>query len=142
MHYGFTRTCVGECVSRYSNVCPSLPEADKCSHNCHQTCGYGEDTVCFHKCVSATCPNMQDECVDCIERCAASKVVVQEVDDRSSDFEMPQLKAHFSESFIAVSVIHRGDSMISGFRMAHTQNNTLSISHSPRPLAAGPIRKP
>ena len=105
MHYGFTRTCVGECVSRYSNVCPSLPEADKCSHNCHQTCGYGEDTVCFHKCVSATCPNMQDECVDCIERCAASKVVVQEVDDRSSDFEMPQLKAHFSESFIAVSVI-------------------------------------
>ena len=105
MHYGFTRTCVGECVSRYSNVCPSLPEADKCSHNCHQTCGYGEDTVCFYKCVSATCPNMQDECVDCIERCAASKVVVQEVDDRSSDFEMPQLKAHFSESFIAVSVI-------------------------------------
>ena len=104
MHYGFTRTCVGECVSRYSNVCPSLPEADKCSHNCHQTCGYGEDTECFQKCVSTTCPNIQDECVDCIERCAASKVVVQEVDDRSSDFEMPQLKAHFSESFIAVSI--------------------------------------
>ena len=107
MHYGFTRTCVGECVSRYSNVCPSLPEADKCSHNCHQTCGYGEDTECFQKCVSTTCPNMQDECVDCIERCAASKVVVQEVDDRSSDFEMPQLKAHFSESFIAVSVLEK-----------------------------------
>ena len=104
MHYGFTRTCVGECVSRYSNTCPSLPEADKCSHNCHQTCGYGEDTACFQKCVSATCPNMQEQCVDCIERCAASKVVVQEVDDRSADFEMPQLKAHFSESFIAVSL--------------------------------------
>ena len=103
MHYGFTRTCVGECVSRYSNVCPSLPEADECSYKCHQNCGYGEDTVCFQKCVSSTCPNMQDQCVDCIERCAASKIVVQEVDDRSSDFEMPQLKAHFSESFIAVS---------------------------------------
>ena len=42
------------------------------------------------------------ECIDCIESCAAAKTVIDEAKDRSV-FEVPQLKAHFTNTFIEVN---------------------------------------
>merc|ERR1719454_1066377 len=99
LHYGFTRNCVGECVAKNSDGCPSLPRAEQCSKKCHQRCdGQGTSSSCFTTCLDE-CDGMEADCIDCIKTCAAVKVVVEEASDRSL-FDVPHLKAHFTEKFI------------------------------------------
>ena len=50
------------------------------------------------------CKGMTVDCIDCIETCAAAKTVVEEANDRSL-FDVPQLKAHFTTTFIEVILI-------------------------------------
>jgi len=101
LHYGFTRNCVGECVARQGDVCPSLPVADRCAQTCHQRCtGQPTSSECFTTCLAESmCKGMTVDCIDCIETCAAAKTVVEEANDRSL-FDVPQLKAHFTTTFI------------------------------------------
>ena len=100
MHYGFTLNCVNACVSEHRNSCPPLHVADKCSTKCHDRCGMTNDPTCFTRCLKDDdCPGMTNVCIDCIELCAATKVVVEETHDRSL-FDIPQMKAHFSSSYM------------------------------------------
>lgn len=100
LHYGFTRNCVGECVSKESDSCPPLPVAERCSYRCHQQCDDSNDQNCFADCLKVDeCAGMQPKCVNCIESCAATKIVVQESGDRSI-FDAPRLKAHFTSDYI------------------------------------------
>lgn len=100
LHYGFTRNCVGECVSKVSESCPSLPIAERCSYRCHDQCKDSKDQNCFGDCLRQDdCTGMQDTCINCIQSCAAAKIVIQESEERSL-FDLPTLKAHFTPNYM------------------------------------------
>ena len=102
MHYGFTRTCVAECVSKHSSQCPVLPKAEECANQCHQRCAKENNVKCFAECLEAAdCDGMESECIECIESCAATKVVIKETLDRGL-FDVPTLKAHFTTHYLKV----------------------------------------
>merc|ERR1712062_800092 len=84
----------------HSQHCPVLPKAEACANKCHQNCAKANDVKCFADCLEESdCDGMENECVDCIETCAATKLVVKESLDRGI-FEMPTLKAHFTNHYL------------------------------------------
>merc|ERR1712004_431600 len=90
-----------DCLTEENN-CPTIPAANSCKSFCDDDC-LDSDSSCHLSCFKRRCPETKESCVNCIESCSATKILVEAHMNAQMDrsvMEFPILKARFTKDYM------------------------------------------